>query len=174
MTRDEAADVLIARLLTPQREGGIGDPHDGKGTTYFGQTLGWLREFGFEIPYTPDAAAQNYRTWLVRTGLIGVCAVPDALADVVVDLAVNSDRRQSVRMLQRALGLTGPAVDGIWGPDTQRAVDACDRHETAIQLIADRLRFLALLIRSDPDRRRFAAAWFERNGDVVEGLRQRR
>ena len=83
MTRDQVAATIIDKIL--QREGGVADVGDGKGVTRFGQTPEWLETFGLEPPQTRADAAVNYHSWLDRTGLIGLCDAPDALADAVID-----------------------------------------------------------------------------------------
>lgn len=165
MTRDEAAAVVIDTVMVA--EAGVADVGDGKGVTRYGQTDDWLKEFGFETPRSPAQARANYATWVVRTRLIGVCDYPDALALTVIDLAVNSDHRQAIRMLQRVLRVP---VDGLLGPETQAAVDQCDRLAVGRQLIADRMRFLAEVMRRKPEKRQFAPAWFDRNAVLVEAL----
>lgn len=166
MTKDEVAGVVVARVI--QREGGVADVGDGKGLTSFGQTPGWLMQFGLPAPRTPDEAIANYRTWLVRTRLIGVCDQADSLADGTIDFAVHSGHQVAIRGLQRALGI---AVDGILGPETQAAVDRCDRALIGRRIVADRLRFLGRLITQAPQQNsRWAAGWMNRLADQIEAL----
>jgi lysozyme family protein len=166
VTRDEAAGVLVGRVLV--REGGIADVGDGKGVTRFGQTPGWLDQFGFTPPRTPAEAEANYRTWLVRTRLIGVCDVPDAFADGVIDWAVHAGHPVSIRGLQRALGVM---VDGVLGPETQAAIDACDRALIGRKVLASRVRSIGRLITDAPQKHaRFAAGWLNRLADQIEAL----
>lgn len=166
MTRDEAADVIIGRVLV--REGGIADIGDGKGETRFGQTPGWLATFGFTAPKTQTDAAANYRTWLVRTRLIGVCDEPDAFADNTIDYAVHAGHPVAIRALQRALGIK---ADGIYGPETQEAVDQCDRGRSAKGVLGARMRDIGRLITDAPQKHaRFAAGWLSRLAGQVETL----
>lgn len=166
MTRDEAAAVILARVIA--REGGIRDVGDGKGTTRFGQTPDWLHQWGFPAPTTVAEAGANYRTWLVRTRLIGVCDFPDALSDAVIDFAVHAGHPLVIRALQRALGVT---ADGIIGPETQEAIDQCDRALVARAVLAARIRYFGRLITDAPDRfARYAAGWMNRIAVQVESL----
>lgn len=166
MTRDEAAGIVIERVL--EREGGIADVGDGMGVTRFGQTAGWLAHFGLPVPTTPEEAMANYRTWLVRTRLIGVCDKADAFADGVIDWAVHAGHTVAIRGLQKALGIP---VDGILGPETQAAIDASDRMVMGRKVIAARLRSLGRLITDAPGRHaRYAAGWMNRLADQIEAL----
>jgi lysozyme family protein len=172
MTRGDGAGWVIALVLG--WEGDIKDVGDGQGVTRFGQTPRWLAQFGFEPPETRDQAVANYRTWLVRTGLIGLCDYPDTLALAVIDWAVHSGHVTAIRGLQRALDL--PA-DGIYGPETQTAVDRLDsargarsRRSVAVHVLAARMRFVGRLVTDRPADARFAAAWSNRLADQVERL----
>ncbi len=166
MTRDEAALVLVTRVLA--REGGVKDIGDGAGVTTYGQTSRWLVQFGLPIPKTVVEAAQNYLTWLTRTGLIGVCDAPDSFADAVIDFAVNSGHRPAIQELQRMLG-TKP--DSIYGPETQAKVDACDRQKMARFMLGTRLRYDGRLITKDPVQyARWAEGWMNRIASQVEAL----
>jgi lysozyme family protein len=173
MTRDDAAGYVLALVL--EWEGGCADVGDGKGETYWGQTPGWLESFGFAVPTTRDEAVANYRTWLVRTRLIGVCDYPDALALAVVDWAVHAGHTTAIRSLQRALGVT---PDGILGPETQESIDRLDslpgsrsRQRIAARVVADRLRSLGRIVTDHPAAdARYAAGWMARVADQVERL----
>lgn len=165
LTRDEAAGVVIARVI--EREGGIADVGDGKGVTSFGQTPAWLDSLGLPAPKTVEEAAANYRTWLVRTKLIGVCDEPDAFADGTVDWAVHAGHAVAIRALQKSLGV--PA-DGILGPETQEAIDGCDRTLMGRKVVAARVRSLGRLIADRPTNARYAAGWMNRLADQIEAL----
>lgn len=166
MTRDEAAGVIIGRVIV--REGGIGDAGDGEGITRFGQTPTWLLDFGFVPPETPEQAAANYRTWLARTRLIAVCDYPDSLADITIDFAVNSGHPAAIESLQRALGVR---VDGILGPETRTAIDACDRYLTAGKLLAARLQFRGRIITTNPEKHaKQAKGWANRDAAQLLAL----
>ena len=164
MTRDEAAGVVLLRVL--DWEGGVADVGDGHGVTRFGQTPGWLQQFGLPAPMTTGEALANYRTWLVKTGILGACDAPDIFAVAVVDWAVHAGHRVAIRGLQLALK---EAADGVWGPETQAAVDAADRHALACRLVAARARFTFGLL-ADPARSQWARGWGHRIADQIEAL----
>ena len=166
VTRDEVAGVIVARVL--HREGGIAQLEGESWVTRFGQTPAWLQQFGLPAPRTVGEAIANYRTWLVRTRLIGLCDQPDSLADGTIDFAVHSGHQIAIRGLQRALGI---AVDGILGPETQAAIDRCDRALMGRRIVADRLRFLGRLITQAPQQNaKWAAGWCARVADQIEAL----
>lgn len=166
MTRDEAASDVIAQVMA--YEGGIATVPGESFVTRFGQTPDWLRTFDLPVPMDAEDAAANYRTWLVRTRLIGVCDYADAFAVAVVDWAVHAGHVAAIRALQGRLGVT---VDGIYGPETQAAVDAADRLLIARRIVAARLRSLGKLISAKPEQfGRYAGGWMSRVADQVERL----
>lgn len=165
MTRDQNAGFIIAKIL--KREGGVADVSDGKGVTRYGQTPDWLSQFGLTAPKTPTEAEANYRTWLVRTGLIGVCDQADVFADAVIDWAVHSGHVQAIRSLQRAVKAR---ADGVFGPETQAAVDRCDRFGTACRVVAERVRFIGRILHDQPALHVFASGWANRQAELIEAL----
>jgi len=88
---------------------------------------------------------------------------------MVVDFAVHSGHQVAIRTLQKALGVD---VDGVIGPETQAAIDGCDRAQIARHVIAGRLRFVGRLITDSPwSHGRFAAGWCARLAGQIEALR---
>src|SRR5687767_2369558 len=118
MTREEAAEEILREILV--FEGGIATLPGESFETRFGQTPAWLETFGLRPPKNALDAVSNYRTWLVRTGLIGVCEYPDAFALSVVDWAVHAGHVPAIKALQTRLGIQ---ADGVFGPETKAAVD---------------------------------------------------
>lgn len=166
MTRDQAATVILERVL--DHEGGVGQVDGESWITRFGQTPQWLKTFGFQSPETREDALANYKTWLVRTRLVGLCDVPDVLAMAVIDWAVNAGHPVAIQALQRALGVQ---ADGILGPETQEAIDGCDRQKTAARVVAALVRFRGTLISGNPSRfARYAKGWAYRDADQIEAL----
>lgn len=167
MSRETAAAALIDRVM--RREGGVADVGDGMGVTRWGQTEAWLLTFGFGIPESREDAIGNYRAWLTRTGLIGLCAAPDALADLVIDGAVQHGHRTVIRWLQSALLIP---TDGVWGPETQAAVDVCDRVAVAARIAAERVRLYGALISGNQAKNaKFAKGWLSRIAEQIEQVR---
>lgn len=86
--------------------------------------------------------------------------LPEGLAYTVFDAAVNSGPRQSVKWLQRALGV---ADDGIVGEQTLEAAEECDVYG-AIEDCCDRRLAMLRRLKTWPD---FGKGWTSR----VEGVR---
>jgi lysozyme family protein len=156
--------TVIGQVL--EREGGVADVGDGKGTTRRGQTPGWLAQWRMPIPQSADDAAMNYRSWLEQTDLDALCTEDDALPDAVIDFAIHSGERVAIAALQRALRVT---ADGVIGPVTMTALVTCDRPHVAAQVVADRLRYLGGLL-ADPRRAIWAKGWLVRVAAQVESL----
>jgi lysozyme family protein len=166
MTRDDNALMLIGRVIT--REGGVKDVGDGKGITRYGQTDGWLHQYGLAPPKDAAAAAANYRTWLDRSGLIAICDQADSLAYAVIDFAVHSGASVSIEALQEALHVR---ADGLWGPITEHALRLMPRPALARRVVAERARFWGRLITEKPDRyAQYAHGWLNRLADEIEAL----
>jgi lysozyme family protein len=68
--------------------------------------------------------------------------LPPAVAYQLLDSAVNSGIGQSVRFLQRALGV---ADDGHAGPVTRGALKTADVNDMAMRFLAERLDFMTRL-----------------------------
>lgn len=165
MTRDDVAAEMVSRVLV--REGGVADVGDGKGVTRYGQTAGWLAQFGLPEPANAMQAAANYLTWIVRTKLIVLCDVADDLCDCTIDFAVNAGHRVAIHELQAAMRL---ATDGVIGPETEAAIARADRPKVARLVLAGRLRFYGSLLGSDVSKQRFARGWLNRVAAQVEAL----
>jgi lysozyme family protein len=158
-------NVVVERVLV--REGGVADVGDGMGITRYGQTDGWLGQYGLPQPKTRDDAAANYRAWLHLTKLEALCTILDPLPDVVIDYAVNSGDSLAVEALQRAIGVT---ADGKLGPASLAALAGCQRSRTAHHVIADRLELIGHLITHKTEDAKFADNWMHRIGEQVRTL----
>lgn len=166
MTREQNADRIISKVLV--REGGVAQVSGESFVTRFGQTPEWLQTFGFRPPNTSADAADNYRLWLDKTGLIEVCEEADALADVVIDFAVHAGHGAATRALQAAIGVR---PDGTFGPATAGALVTADRRAVAHKVLADRLRQLGTVITSKPEKYgRYGRGWMARIAEQIEGL----
>jgi lysozyme family protein len=97
-------------------------------------------------------------------------ALPPRLALALFDWSVHSDRRLVVRHLQRLLG--GLRVDGWIGRKTvHRAWEVAPSpglaEEAACKLVAERVRFLILLVNRRPKLRKFELGWMLRTHDLI-------
>ena len=134
-------DRAFATLIG--HEGGyVNHPADPGGETIWGITISVARANGYigkMADMTVDIARTIYRDnyWLPVLD-----DLPYAIAFQVFDGAVNSGTGQSVRWLQRAIGV---ADDGQLGPVTVAAVKAADPLKTAVRYNARRLQFMRRL-----------------------------
>lgn len=157
MTFDEAVRHVLSH------EGGYVDhPSDPGGETMYGITVAVARAHGYTgsmRDLSLDTAKQIYRR--LYWDSVRANEMPAAIRYPLFDAAVNSGPRQSIRWLQRALGV--PA-DGVIGPVTLRAAHATDARDLAVSMIAQRLRMLSGL-QHWPS---FSRGWARRIADVLE------
>jgi len=69
-------------------------------------------------------------------------SLSDGAGYQLLDSAVNSGISQSIRFMQRALGV---ADDGIWGPVTQAASEKMSESDFILRFLAERLDFMTRL-----------------------------
>jgi lysozyme family protein len=156
MNFDAAFDVLV------KHEGGFSDHvADPGGKTRYGITEAVARRVGYrgdmrELPL--DLAKRIYREdyW----NAIRAEQLPPAIRYAVFDAAVNSGPAQSVRWLQRALGVTD---DGVIGPQTLSAANQANPDALRARLVAQRLRFMTNLGTFDD----FGRGWSRRCCDIL-------
>ena len=157
MNFDQAFTTLL------KHEGGFSDhAADPGGKTRFGITEAVAREVGYrgdmrELPM--DLAKRIYkdRYW----DAVRAEELPAAIRYAVFDAAVNSGPRQSIRWLQRAVGVRD---DGVIGPITLGAVRATDPQVLLRRMLSARLRFMADL----PTWPTFGRGWARRIADLME------
>jgi lysozyme family protein len=164
-----SAEVEAIIDLVLDDEGGIGDAHDGKGITRFGQTPTWLEDNGFLPPNTPEEAAANYRVWMARNRLDQLAEVDLTIGHLVTDDAVHANVGDAVRRLQTAL--VGVTVDGRIGPLTLEAVRRAHVSRLAKAVLAAKMENRGKLLGSmKTDRRKFAENWLHRLAKQVRTL----
>lgn len=123
-------------------EGGFSDhAADPGGKTRFGITEAVAREVGYrgdmrELPLDLAKRIYKERYW----NPIKAEQLPAAVRYAVFDAAVNSGPGQSVKWLQRALGVKD---DGVIGPQTLAAANAANPDALKMRLLGQRLRFMA-------------------------------
>jgi lysozyme family protein len=155
-------------------EGMSDDPTDRGGRTRAGITQiafdAWLRGMnatpGRDVwTITPDEVEsiylQNYWTPCRCDPL------PEKLDLCVFDAAVNHGNRKAIQFLQRAAGVVD---DGVFGPQTMRAVDQDQSPERMQQLLASyclaRDKYYAAIVANDPRQVRFLKGWRNRLTDL--------
>lgn len=160
MTAREA----VARTVIEFEGGDANPPADAGGLTRYGLTWSLYHELH-------RASTQADFGALTREQVIDVCTEHFALgpglwriADhwvmwLVIDFAIHSGTATAVRALQRALGVRD---DGIFGPQTEYAVNHCNPERLFRSLAAERIEFLGRLITLNPSQACFAAGWCRR------------
>lgn len=158
MTFDESFTKLLGH------EGGYVDhPSDPGGATRWGVTERVARANGYagHMRDFPEQAARHiYRREYWQA--VRAEELPEAVRYAVFDAAVNSGVKQSIRWLQRALGV---ADDGVIGPVTLRAANAADPHALLGKLLAQRLEFMTSL----PTWPAFGRGWARRVASLMGG-----
>lgn len=153
-------DCAFSALLG--NEGGYSnEPEDTGLETMWGITLTVARANGYVgqmKDMTQDVAKTIYHKnyWLPQFD-----DLPYVVAFQVFDGAVNSGIGQSVRWLQRAMGV---ADDGQLGPVTLKAVKAADPLKTVVRYNARRLQFMRRLSNWPT----FGKGWAGRIADNLE------
>lgn len=157
-----------------EREGGyVNDPSDSGGETNFGVTVAVARAFGYLGPMDgmPRATAERVyaaKYWDVVRG-DDVAELSEAVAEEVVDTAVNMGPSRAGKFLQRSLNvLTGGGpltVDGQVGPATIRALAAylANRDEQTLVKALNCLQgayYIELAERREKDER-FVYGWLK-------------
>lgn len=106
------------------------------------------------------AAIYRFQYWDAVQG----DALPEGVGYVVFDGAVNSGPKQSIKWLQRALGLlyTG-SIDGVMGALTLQAVAAVNDMDALIGRIIDRREAFLRALKTWAD---FGRGWLRRIGEV--------
>jgi lysozyme family protein len=156
-------DDALARLLV--HEGGYSNhPDDPGGPTKFGITI-----FDYRRYVKPDAEADDVRAMTLGEAKAiyrakywdALCCdgLPAGIDYAVFDYGVNSGISRSAKVLQRVLGV---ADDGMIGPITLGAANACDCEATIAAICDERLRFL----RSLRTWRVFGKGWGRRVAEV--------
>lgn len=130
--------LFINRILG--HEGGyVNDPEDPGGETKWGISKRSYPELNI-AELTRDFAIQIYHAHFWEK--INADSLPNAVAFQVLDSAVNSGLVQSIRFLQRAVGV---ADDGVAGPVTRRAIASMDHNDLLLLFLAERLEFMTKL-----------------------------
>lgn len=154
-------DTAFHELLG--HEGGFVDhPADPGGATCWGVTERVARANGYtgpmkSLPVEVAKAIYKRDYW----DAVRADEVPEAIRYSLFDGAVNSGTKQSVKWLQRALGVTD---DGALGPQTMAAAKAADGLELKGKMLAARLRFMTDL----PTWPSFGKGWARRIAALME------
>ena len=146
-----AFDRAIEFVLS-QEGGFVDDPADPGGTTKYG--ISHRAYPDIDIPaMTIDEARAIYRRdyW----DAIRLDEIPEPLAFLTFDAAVNTGRSSAVRMLQAALGVK---QDGVIGPVTISAASGAALGDLVVELAARRMNGYGLI----PQFTRYGLGWSRR------------
>lgn len=140
----------------------VDHPADPGGKTRYGVTEAVAREVGYrgdmrELPLELAKRIYLEKYWKP----ISADDLPPGIRYVVFDGAINSGPGQSVKWLQRALGVVD---DGKIGPKTLTAAYAQNADALRCRILAQRLRFMANL----PNWPAFSRGWARRICDLME------
>ena len=158
-------EIAVRKLL--KHEGGlVDDPRDPGGLTNKGIALNAHPELtADEIRnLTDDQAAEIYRAkyWQARFDEISSQKVATSLLDMVADLPSGG----AIKLLQMTLKRlqAGPIVtDGVFGPATVAAVNACEEAVLLPEFTVQRLLFYA----GCKGQEEFFHSWFARTIDCL-------
>lgn len=160
----------IAAILA--REGGYVDhPADRGGPTKYGITMRTLAAWrGHPVTkedirnLTEDEAARIYEQRYLKAGRLDRIA-DSQLQELVLDCAVHHGMTRAIRLLQQALGV---ADDGIFGPQTERALAQAEKGSLVARLVRRRCLFMAEIVRRDPTQAAFIVGWINRATSFLE------
>lgn len=130
-----ASVALIIGAVFAVEGGYVNHPNDPGGATNYGITERTARQCGYtgdmrELP--KEVAFACYQDlYIKRPGYLPLVEIDPAVAEEVIDTAVNMGPRRPSRYFQRALNTvcgTRLAVDGVVGPATVKAWRDCRAH----------------------------------------------
>jgi len=152
-------DACFEKLIN--HEGGyVSDSRDPGGETKFGISKRAYPQVDIKNLTLADAKAIYKRDYWDRAQCD---QLPSQLSYLVFDAAVNSGIGQSIRFLQRAVGV---ADDGSIGPITLSAIKRLDAESLCARFLGQRLEFMTKLSTFDV----FGKGWARRVADQLKGL----
>lgn len=156
MNFDQAFHQLLGH------EGGyVNHPSDPGGATCWGVTERVARAHGYtghmrDLPVDVAKAIYKRDYW----DAVRADEVPDAVRYSLFDGAVNSGVKQSIKWLQRGLGVTD---DSVLGPQTLAAARAADGQSLKSKMLGARLQFMTDL----PTWPSFGKGWARRIASLM-------
>ncbi len=152
-------------------EGGfVDDPKDHGGATFRGLTLytweksGWDKNHDDHIDIadlkliTPEDAAKVYKL-LYWDYIKGDEINSQSIAEIIFDWAVNSGTATATKKVQSLLGIK---ADGVFGPNTLKAVNQAIPQNLFELIKSSRIAFYASIIKRDPSQIKFKNGWNNR------------
>jgi lysozyme family protein len=157
-------------------EGGYSDhPADPGGPTYHGISLRFLKANDVDVDGDGDIDAADvsaltrgevydlYRRHFWKPQRLDLINA-QRIATKVLDIVVNTGLTRGAKLAQRACNSLGKRleVDGIIGPKTRRAINACDPGELLNALRAEQAEFYTALVERRPELEVFRRGWLRR------------
>ena len=137
-------------------------PADPGGATRFGVTEAVAREVGYKGDMRELPVALAKRIYLEKYwNTVRADELPPGLRYTVFDGAVNSGPGQSIKWLQRALGVVD---DGVLGPKTLAAAAQQNPDVLRARILAKLLRFMSDLANWPA----FSRGWSKRIAELLE------
>ncbi|MBC8103163.1 MAG: hypothetical protein H7Z41_11305 [Cytophagales bacterium] len=171
--RDSPAFRRAMEFLGPWEGGYVNDPADSGGATNRGVTQGVYDNHrrGNNVPLrdvrqlTDEEHDDIYynRYWAPSHA----DRLPENLGIAQFDWAVNHGVSGATRTLQESVGLTGRAVDGVWGPGTEQAVANALAQPNGQAAVVDtylnnRAEWYRNRAQENPSQQRFLNGWLNR------------
>lgn len=168
-----SVDRLLPYIL--RWEGGyVNDPDDAGGATNKGVTIGTWRKVGYDKDGDGDIDVDDLKL-LTDADVRDRVLKPhywdrwradeirsQSVANILVDWVWGSGA-YGVKIPQRVLGV---AVDGIVGPKTIAAVNACDARRLFEQIKEERRAYIERICVARPANRKFRKGWLNRLEDL--------
>lgn len=140
-------DKIMEEQIFPWEGGYVDHPRDPGGATNMGITIHTMKALEMDLDNDGDVDKDDVRqvTKDVAKAIykkqywdaVEADRAPSGVDAVLMDAAVNSGPRASVRWLQRAMGIT---ADGILGPVTRRAISNSNPPLLVDRAVEERLK----------------------------------
>lgn len=153
-----------APLLQRLEGGFVNNPLDRGGATNKGVTLGTFRRYFGQDKTVDDLQKMTYAEWrrIMKTGYWDRAGCDgytnQSVAEICADWVINS----GPGVVKRIQGLAGAERDGIAGPKTVAAVNACDQKTLFDKVKAARVSYYDAIVMRDPSQRAFYNGWMVR------------
>lgn len=147
-------------------EGGfVNDPADSGGATNLGVTIATFRQFYGEDKTTEDLIHISMKQWehIFKTGywdkFLGDAIRSQSVANIIVDWAWMSGVKRVTKRVQKILGVK---ADGIFGPKSLAALNACEPSNLFLVIKSARVDYYKEIIGVSPQKRKFLKGWLNR------------
>jgi lysozyme family protein len=167
-------EIAVAIIL--HHEGGyVDNPADPGGATRYGISLRFLRDEHIDVDGDGDVDADDVKGLTLTKAIAlyrekfwdryGYAAIRNPVVAVkLFDMCVNMGPRQAHKILQTSLVALGfpVAIDGVLGPKTLFALNACAGWELVLELTEQHAEFYDFLVAQRPTFSQFHEGWLRR------------